>query len=299
MNRTLGTTSGATALLLCAVVSYPAHAALTLYSNAASFAAAAPLSFTDSFNDLALDFTPSPLPRSSGSNGYTATASGGFYAVGTAADVWLSTDLSGDAITFGSFAAGTRAFGGLFFGTDIDGGIVSGQSITLMATDSTGSSLSTTLVSPNASSFVGFVSSNGSLVDVQVSIADRDSFIAVNNLVTAVPEPSTWATLLAGIVAIGARLQRRRTTPPRSRGSSVLKADRKSRRFSGRARWPRPALILLTYPSVTRTVFSLAIRPSGAAAAPASRRPRRPATVQSKRGSGTTAASPSVLPKVL
>jgi hypothetical protein len=117
-------------------------------------------------------------------------------------------------MTFASFTGGVAAIGGSFFASDITGAVLAGQSLTLTATDSFGRTLTQTLANASPASFLGFAS-NASLVSLVVSIADRDAFVSVDNLVLAaapVPEPETYAMLLAGLALI-ARAARRRPRP--------------------------------------------------------------------------------------
>ena len=180
-----------------------AHAALTVYTTVPTFTASATQVFTDTFNDLAIDFAASPLQRMNGPYAYAASAPAGLYGAGTTTDHWLSTNLSGATMTLGDFGGGVRALGGLFFGSDVAGLFLPGQSLTLRAVDSSGASLSYTLPSATEASFVGFVS-DGLLVSVSVSIDAVGSWATANNLMLgqAVPEPESYALMLAGIAAV-------------------------------------------------------------------------------------------------
>jgi len=150
-----------------------------------------------------------------GPYGYVVSAPSGLFGGGSAGNPWLSTNLSGAAMTFSSFTGGVAGIGGSFFASDLTGGVLAGQSLTLTATDSLGATLTQTLANPGQSSFLGFASS-GSLVSLVVSIANRDAFVAVDNLVlaapiaAAVPEPETYALLLAGLAVLGGLARRRR-----------------------------------------------------------------------------------------
>lgn len=193
-----------------------AQAALTVYTTAASFASATTVPYTDSFSDLALDFAASPLTRINGAYGYTTTANGGLFGAGTAADIWLSTSLSGAVMRFGDFTGGVRGLGGLFFGSDAAGAFAAGQSFTLTATDSVGASLSATLNNATTGSFVGFVS-DALLVSVSLTPGALGSWATVNNLVLTqapgapIPEPGRLGLLLGGLGAVGAfRLRQRK-----------------------------------------------------------------------------------------
>jgi PEP-CTERM motif len=201
---------GAAAAL--AILSNAALANFTVYTSEASFNSATTGGATDGFSLIPLDFISSPSTRSAGSYGYTASSAGGLYGAGTAANPWLSTNLSGDTITFSAFSGGVQAIGGSFFGSDIFGAFLAGQSMTLTAVDSLGETFSQTISNATQSSFLGLVST-GSLVSLAVDIADRNAFVSIDNLklaqVAAIPEPGTWMMLLAGLGALFAAAQGR------------------------------------------------------------------------------------------
>lgn len=186
-----------------------ANAAFTVYTTSASFAAALGSSGTDTYNNLPIDFILSPLTRSAGSYGYTVSTASGLYGAGTASDAWLSTNVSNETLTFNTFTGGVKGIGGQFFGSDLNGAFLPGQTITLMAMDSLGDTAVRTITNATQTSFLGFVS-NGRVVTLNVAVAEDNAFATVNNLVLAVPEPATYAMLLAGLGVVGAVTRRRR-----------------------------------------------------------------------------------------
>jgi len=194
-------------------VSRASHAALTAFTPSAGFAAAPLASATDAFNLLPIDFIASPSNRTIGPYSYVASASGGLFGAGSAANPWLSTNLSGATLTFGSFGGGVSAIGGSFFGSDIAGAFLAGQNLTLTAMDSVGASLTQTINNSIQTSFLGFAST-GTLVSLAVSIANPNAFASVDNLVLAqtapIPEPETYAMLLAGLATLAIVGRRRR-----------------------------------------------------------------------------------------
>jgi hypothetical protein len=190
------------------------QAAMTVYTTQASFLAAVTTSGTDSFDNLGIGYTNGfeTLSRSAGAYTYDVAAT--FYTAGTGGDTWLSTDAPIDAIVFNNFGAGVKAAGGLFFTSNV-GGNYHLADITVQATDGSGSSTQT-IVGSTTGSFLGFVST-GPLTSLVVSAVNPNPlgpffWPSVNDLTlaAAVPEPETYALLLAGLGVVGFLARRRR-----------------------------------------------------------------------------------------
>lgn len=203
------------AVLLCTAAA-AAQADVTVFTDRAAFLAALSLPGTDTFNDLTSHQTGTPLSRMAGSYSYQASAGpvSDFYPAGSGSDTWLATTVASDTITFASFSSGLRAFGGNFFGSDINGAFSPGRTMVLTATDGT-STRTVNLYNTTTTTFLGFISSN-----LLASVSLRPDGIPGNvywatandvtmGLVSAVPEPETYGMLLAGLALVGCAARRR------------------------------------------------------------------------------------------
>ncbi|MES2740572.1 MAG: PEP-CTERM sorting domain-containing protein [Pseudomonadota bacterium] len=196
-----------------------AHATITVYTNEAEYMAAVGATGIDNFDDFTT--ADGPAQRMAGDYSYSAaTASGALsprlYAVGEPNDGWLSVENARDKAVFSNFADHVRGVGGLFFNTDDKGGVASGRSITLTATEAEGDTRTYTVAVPQRDSFVGFVST-GTLSNITMAARGQTDFPfyypTVNNLhisVAAVPEADSYAMLLAGLGLVGWTVRRRK-----------------------------------------------------------------------------------------
>jgi hypothetical protein len=186
-------------IVLLLVFAGAAQAAFTVYTSQAAFLAAVAAPATDNYNDLALGSVPGPLIRAAAPYGYTAnTTSPDFFIIGTAADAWLSTDVSDDTITFNAIPASVRGIGGRFFVTDFEGAVAAGQTVTLVATDGDGTSTQQ-IVNATQTSFLGFVSTGPltSLTVTATNLMPDTAWPTVNDLVLATAASAPPAVLVS------------------------------------------------------------------------------------------------------
>ena len=216
---------GSTALALFALTG-TARADITVYTSLAAFQAAVGATGTDTFAGMSITgSTASPINRSAGSFSYTGsvlptsgtTTNNSFFAGGTTANPFLATNRAGDTMSFSNFSAGVVAAGGNFFASDAGGLFAAPGGVTVTATDASGTITRSILpTSDSAGSFLGFVSTSGVTsftVASNITAAGTSIWPSVDNLMLAaapVPEPSTYAMLLAGLGLAGVVVRRRR-----------------------------------------------------------------------------------------
>jgi len=200
------------AALAALCVHAPAQAAITVFTDQASFLAAVSNPGVDTFADLQETSYGASMNRSAGTYGYTVGAVNLLFPGADAGNIFMSTNNRLDALTFGGFGAGVSAVGGRFFASNTAGDYSATPSITLSMTDADGV-FTHTLLNPTTNSFLGFVSTGGlSQFSVMTPNASNlwpsvDDFTLAGTL-SAVPEPATWAMMIVGFGLAGTMLRR-------------------------------------------------------------------------------------------
>ena len=146
-----------------------AQAALTVYTDEASFMAAVINAGTDDFSGLAAGDLGGSLSRSTLTNVYTYDATAPLHVFGIVGPPnWLSVANAADTLSVGNFGAGVKAVGGTFFNTDTSGAFSAGN-LTVTGSDG-GLPVSSILITgATTGSFVGFVSTG--LISSQIGRA--------------------------------------------------------------------------------------------------------------------------------
>jgi len=203
------------ALVLSAGASHAAF--INTFTSLAAFNAGTVQQGTDLFNGFVVDgSTASPLLRGTQVGtvySYTAdaTPAGTFFGGGTVANPFLSTNIATDTIILTAFSPAIRAIGGNFFGSDPSGAFTVGT-MTIEVRDTLGATFTQTIDNAAQAGFLG-VLSNGFIESLTItSVQPAVGFIwpSADNLVMAIPEPGTYALMLAGLGFLGFMARRRR-----------------------------------------------------------------------------------------
>jgi PEP-CTERM motif len=211
----------ALAILLASVGS--AEAAITVYKTRASYLAAISAPGVDNYDDLdPTDTLATPQSRDAGVYKYTASTAPAeeFFPAGTqGGDVWLSTTLRKNSITFDAFSPSVRGVGGFFFKTNESGLFSSAPGrINFSVTDASGT-VPDKLDDSTLTSFLGFVSTDP-FISLKLWVGDEGVGVdgvwaSVNDLTLGaaavappIPEPETYALMLGGLALLGALTRR-------------------------------------------------------------------------------------------
>lgn len=203
--------------LAVAGIAPQAQGGVIVYTNAASFTSAVWEPGADSFGDLAPSGTlQGTQGRSAGAYAYQArvldtsgAGDGGtdfFTLDGGNGSTWLSTNFAGSTLLFDGFGGTVRAIGGVFFGSDVDGGPMPAQSLVFTVTDASG-----TFEFLSQGGFIGFAST-ASILSLSVANAGAGmSWPALSGLTLAeVPEPASLPLFVFSGILLAVALRRMR-----------------------------------------------------------------------------------------
>jgi hypothetical protein len=194
----------AIAALCCAAGASQAAITVATQTTPTTFAAAV-LGAIDTFSNLTINSNVGPsLARSAGSIGYTLSAQSDMFTVPVAGTNAVSTGGYFDTLLFNGFGTPVRSFGANFFGSNVLGEATGGR-VTVVVTDTSNVTFSTSIVAGAASSFIGFLSDApiASVVAFMTS-PNTNTWVTTDNVVlaTTVPEANTWLMLALGGVAV-------------------------------------------------------------------------------------------------
>ena len=185
-----------------------------IYTNESTFLTALSSSYKETFNGInAGDLTLYPSRNFTNSGfSYTLSSPGGKLYPGPVdkegwgipnSDVYLSTFMQKDTLSFNNFSSNIRAVGGLFYPTDWSGAWID-TTIKVTATFIDGiTSYTTSFNTVGPSSFFGltFTGPIASLL-VENATTTNEWYMTVNDFTVGVPEPSTLASFAVGGVLL-------------------------------------------------------------------------------------------------
>lgn len=189
-----------------ALLSLASAASAQFYSTQAEFTShvATPF-FLDTFASVGTG-SISTYSNSGSGFGYSASATNGLWGLGGI----LSTNTATDPLVFDFSSSPTpvTAFGGNFWGTDIDG-----ATIPATVTFTTAGGATFSYDTSSSSSFLGYVGATPLVsVSIATSAAGVNAWPTADNVIlaTAVPEPGAMVLSMLGVAGLALALRRQR-----------------------------------------------------------------------------------------
>lgn len=196
----------ATAFAVLAATPLVASAQFSAFTDRGVFASALSISGTDTFDDMKVGFqAPGPRARTAGVFGYTASSSGvGPLYVGATPSPALSVDFSFEGLVFDGFGPTVNAWGANVF-LAFQGSLRTGT-LSVTALDVLGATTTQLFTDVGYDNFFGVIS-GAQLQRITIAPVSGGDLVFVyaddNTLgVAAVPEPSTYVLMLAGVGAL-------------------------------------------------------------------------------------------------
>lgn len=211
---------GSAVLALLLLSLNPAHAAVTVYTDALAFTGDVTAAGIETFFGLEQGTaSASPMDRRTQigtTYRYQASASSSsLLGAGTADETWLTANVATDVITFANFSGGITAFGGYFFGSDFNGQYALGD-VSVSITDKAGNQTTQSLLGATTQSFIGFVSDGAEISSISLYSSPMESSdslwptarqLVMGQAVSAVPEPASVVLMVLGLAGIALRLR--------------------------------------------------------------------------------------------
>ncbi len=170
------------------------------------------VSGTETFENLNGLYDPS-VSGTVGGVGWTATATGGVYVDGLGGSQAMSTNIASPLVFSYDFGVGLTGVGGRILATNEGFAFMPGSmSVLVTLADTTSQAFARDIAS--ADDFWGFRSTGAAISSITITPGAgyiETAFPTIDNMVVAVPEPSTWVMGAVGIACGAAAACRRRS----------------------------------------------------------------------------------------